>query len=61
MNVPENVAAPRLPWRLRLVNWFRRRVRRWFQWRAPANPAVDANTLTWQQSRVVKIVAGLIP
>jgi acetyl esterase len=61
MNVPENVAAPRLPWRLRLVNWFRRRVRHWFQWRAPANPAVDANTLTWQQSRVVKIVAGLIP
>ncbi len=51
----------RLPWRLRLVNWFRRRVRRWFQWRAPANPPIAPDSLTWQQSRIVKITAGVIP
>lgn len=58
-SVPDQ--TPRLPWRLRLKNWFRRRVRKWFRWRAPANPPEGPDTLTWQQSRIARIVAGAIP
>ncbi len=53
--------APQLPWRLRWRNWLRRKVRRWFQWRAPQNPSAAPDALTWQLSRVAKLAGGFVP
>ena len=53
--------ASRLPWRLRWRNWLRRKVRRWFQWRAPLNPPAAPDALTWQLARVAKLAGGFVP